>query len=75
MLKVYCVRVLCVKLVNRAVIAGPVILLKKTNPNVPNKLIILKDEDRRAAKQHKKHNMSSVRKLEMVFNFLNAVSG
>ena len=48
---------------------------KKTNPNVPNKLIILKDEDRRAAKQHKKHNMSSVRKLEMVFNFLNAVSG
>ena len=75
MLKVYCVRVLCVKLVNRAVIAGPVILLKKTNPNVPNKLIILKDEDRRAAKQRKKHNMSSVRKLEIVFNFLNAVSG
>ena len=48
---------------------------KKNNPNVPNKFIILKDEDRRAAKQQKKHNMSSVRKLEMVFNFLNAVSG
>ena len=45
-----------------------------TDPNVPNKLI-LKEEDRRAAKQHKKHNISSVRKLEMVFNFLNAVSG
>ena len=48
---------------------------KKTNPYVPNKPIILKDEDRRAAKQQKKHNVSSVRKLEMVFNFLNAVSG
>ena len=49
---------------------GPVILVKrKTTLNVPNKLIILKDEDRRVAKQHKKHNMSSVWKLEMVFNF------
>ena len=58
------------------VIAGPVILLKKnTNPNVPNKLVILKDEYRQVAKQQKKHNISSVRKIEMVFNFLNAVSG
>ena len=38
------------------------------------KLIIFKDEERRVAKQHKKHNMSSERKLEMIFNFLNAVS-
>ena len=50
---------------------GPVILVKrKTTLNVPNKLIILKDEDRRVAKQHKKQNMSSVWKLEMVFNLV-----
>ena len=34
------------------------------------KLILLKDKDRRVPKQHKKHNTSCMRKLEMVLNFL-----